>query len=247
MTNVEIGNVTSDLDFEDFILDRECVLKNNSIEQTAKIIVKEMVPSIQLRMMNLSETDRNNFIKMEIEKDNNRLSEDERDYYYEYVSDKFNEEIEERCLNRDLWSKKEEYKAKWKNKFPEEDEEMNKRIHILSQQIASNNIKMEEERKKKVVEINSKRDRERRLVDLVSTRKELIEGFDQFLMDQMDYDSEDVYEDLTLKVTKEVEQLVEKEASMIVKPYITEEVVESFKNHSRQVDYSSTTINTAKK
>lgn len=245
MTNVEIGKATSDLDLDNFILDRECVLKNNSIEQTAKAIVKQMLPSIQLRMMNLSETDKNHFIKMEIGKDKDILQEKEKDYYVEYVSDKFNEDIEERCLNQNLWSTGEEYKEKWKKQFPEKAKEIDERISALSKEIATNNTQIEEDRKKKVVDINSKRDREKRLVDLVWTENELKDGFDHFLIDQMEYDNEDVYEDLNLEVIKKVEQVVKKEASMILKPYTTQEV-ESLENHSQQVDYSMK-ANTPKK
>lgn len=232
MTNEEIENIMSNLDLDHFILDRESVLKNNSIEKTAEDVVKELLPSIQLRMMNLSETDKSQFIKMEIEKDNREL---EEDYYFKYVSDKFNETIEERCLSQDLWSTEEEYKEKWKKQFPEKAKEIEETVSTLSTEIESNNLQMEEERKKKVVDINSKKDRERRLVDLVWTKKGLIEGFDQFLIDQMDYDSEDVYEHLTLKVIKQVEQAVAKEARLVVQPYITKEVVESYGNfnHSR--------------
>lgn len=232
MTNEEIENIMSNLDLDHFILDRESVLKNNSIEKTAEDVVKELLPSIQLRMMNLSETDKSQFIKMEIEKDNREL---EEDYYFKYVSDKFNETIEERCLSQDLWSTEEEYKEKWKKQFPEKAKKIEEMVSTLSTEIESNNLQMEEERKKKVVDINSKKDRERRLVDLAWTKKGLIEGFDQFLIDQMDYDSEDVYEHLTLKVIKQVEQAVAKEARLVVNPYIQKEVVESYGNfnHSR--------------
>lgn len=227
MTNEEIENIMSNLDLDHFILDRESVLKNNSIEKTAEDVVKELLPSIQLRMMNLSETDKSQFIKMEIEKDNREL---EEDYYFKYVSDKFNETIEERCLSQDLWSTEEEYKEKWKKQFPEKAKKIEEMVSTLSTEIESNNLQMEEERKKKVVDINSKKDRERRLVDLAWTKKGLIEGFDQ-----MDYDSEDVYEHLTLKVIKQVEQAVAKEARLVVNPYIQKEVVESYGNfnHSR--------------
>ncbi len=57
MEKEEINGMISDLNLDDFILNRECVLKNNSIEKTAEIVVKEMLPNIQLRMMNLSETE----------------------------------------------------------------------------------------------------------------------------------------------------------------------------------------------
>lgn len=102
---------------------------------------------------------------------------------------------------------------------------------------------MEEERKKKVVDINSKSDRERRLNYLVSTRKDFIEEFNQFLFDQMEYDNEDVYEDLNLEVTKKVEKIVEQEARLIVQPYIQQEVEEKHDNFN----HFSQVTNTSKK
>lgn len=227
MTNEELENIIFDL--EDYSLDRESVLKNNSIEKTAEDVVKELLPSIQLRMMNLSETDKSQFIKMEIEKDNREL---EEDYYFKYVSDKFNETIEERCLSQDLWSTEEEYKEKWKKQFPEKAKKIEEMVSTLSTEIESNNLQMEEEQKNKVVGINSKKDREENLAYLTFLRKELIGGFNRVLIDQMEYDNEGVYEDLNLEVTKKVEQVVEKEARLVVQPYITKEVAESYGDFS---------------
>lgn len=52
----------------------------------------------------------------------------------------------------------------------------------------------------------------------------------------MEYDNEEVYEDLNLEVIKKVEKIVEKEARLIVQPYIQQEVVENHGNfnHSSQ-------------
>lgn len=230
MTNEELENIIFDL--EDYSLDREFVLKNNSIEKTADVIVKEMLPSIQLRMMNLSEIDKNHFMQMEKRKEDNTISEDEEDYYFEYVSDKFDEDIKERCLNQDLWSTKEEYQKKWEKQFPKKAKEIESGASVLLKEIESSNAKMEEEQKNKVVGINSKKDREENLAYLTFLRKELIGGFNRVLIDQMEYDNEGVYEDLNLEVTKKVEQVVEKEARLVVQPYITKEVAESYGDFS---------------
>lgn len=215
---------------DDVVLDRECVLKNNSIEKTAENIVKEMIPSIQLRMMNLSEIDKKNFLKMEIEKDDEELGKQASDYYFEYVSNKLSEDIENRCLNSDLWVTREEYKEKWKHQFPEEYEKMNTRVHDLSQEIASINIRMEKDREQKLIQLDIKSS-ERRLKDFVFKRKELLERFDGFLLDQMELDNEAVFEDLNLKVIKDVSQVIAKEASLLVKPYITKEVERDSKKY----------------
>ena len=69
MEKTQVRENIYDSNSDDFILDRECVLKNNSMDKTTENIVKEMIPSIQLRMMNLSEIDKNNFLKMEIGKE----------------------------------------------------------------------------------------------------------------------------------------------------------------------------------
>lgn len=141
MEKVEIGGFISDLNLDDFILNRECVLKNNSMEKTAEIVVKEMLPNIQLRMMNLSETDRNQFIRMETRKEDNTLDEEDSDYAFEYVSDKFYDEIEERCLNQNLWSTKEEYKEKWEKQFPKKKKEIDEVVSTLSKEIESSRHK----------------------------------------------------------------------------------------------------------
>ena len=180
---------------------------------------------------------------METRREDNTPDETDGDYDFEYVSDKFCDEIEERCLNQNLWSTKEEYKEKWKKQFPEKAKEIDEVASTLSKEIENNTNQMEEERKKKVVDINTKSDRERRLNYLVSTRKDFIEEFNQFLFDQMEYDNEDVYEDLNLEVTKKVEKIVEQEARLIVQPYIQQEVEEKHDNFN----HFSQVTNTSKK